>query len=162
MACSRVGLANRPAQAKEERRQQLEDHVQNVNKMLREAQHAGTEINAEDGSDGEWGGIPDGEIAEEPPLDREEEYIDEDRYTTVTIAAVNIDRDGIHKPGEGDEEEGDGDDDSREKQATAGTDGKQLGQSRKDQPKIRKKKFRYETKHERRLTERKQKAKKSR
>ena len=77
-----------------------------------------------DESEDEWDGIPD-EITEEPPLDREEEYIDEDRYTTVTIEAVNIDRDGIHKPG-GRSEEENSDGESEGKSNKTGLDGNEV------------------------------------
>ncbi|KAH8898507.1 hypothetical protein GQ53DRAFT_711860 [Thozetella sp. PMI_491] len=155
-------------QMREERQQQLENHVQHVNKMLREAQHAGTEAAQGDDPEDEWGGISDQEVPEEPPLDREEEYIDEDRYTTVTIEAVNIDRDGIHKPGgesesdDGQEVDDDPDGEPQGKQAKSTEAAKDARKPQKEWPKKKKKKFRYETKFERQLTERKQRAKRSR
>ena len=34
------------------------------------------------------------------PINPEEEYIDEDKYTTVTVETVGIDRTGFNRPGE--------------------------------------------------------------
>lgn len=142
----------------------MEDHVQAVNKILREAQEAGTEeLDGEAGSgEEEWDGIHDD--AQIAPVDLEEEYIDEDRYTTVTIESVTVDRDGLHKPEpetheqEG-EEEGDGQDEEEgeDKAKMSAGAGKGSSKPRKERPK--KKKFRYESKFERQLTERKRKAK---
>ncbi len=147
-------------QIREERKQELEEHVQHVNKLLREAQHAGTEDIGADESGDEWDGIPD-EVAEEPPLDREEEYIDEDRYTTVTIEAVNIDRDGIHKP-RAESEDKNSDEDAEGQSDKPGAEGSETNKARKEFPKKKKKKFRYETKLERSVAARKQRAKKAR
>ncbi|KAK3945795.1 nucleolar protein 12-domain-containing protein [Diplogelasinospora grovesii] len=148
-------------QIREERKQQVEEHVQTITKILREAREAGGEAEEEEG-DGEWDGISDDEVAPEPePIDREEEYIDEDRYTTVTVEAVHVDRDGLHKPTEHDPEEKEQEDGKTEAEGTK--DGKEAGSDKRkhDHPKKKKKKFRYETKFERKLTERKQKAKKA-
>jgi ribosomal RNA-processing protein 17 len=149
-----------PLQIREERRQAVEEHVKTVHQILREAQSAGTAGRSEDNddSDDEWNGLDD-DVVPEPPIDIEEEYIDEDRFTTVTVEAVNVDRDGLHKPGAEVEED-----------ATSGKDVKDTNDSNlssktgaKEWPKKKKKKsFRYETKLERRLTERKQKAKRDR
>jgi ribosomal RNA-processing protein 17 len=131
-----------------------------VNQILLAAQRAGTEGQEEDGgSDSdEWNGLDDD--VPEAPIDMEEEYIDEDRYTTVTVEAVSVDRDGLHKPGVA---SGDG--------ADAGSAGKDLKQEdstengsgkKKEWPKKKKKSFRYETKEERWITQRKEKAKNGR
>ncbi len=147
---------------RDERKKAVEEHVETVNKLLREAQKAGTsDTESENESkDDEFGGFEDEPIQ---PVDLEEEYIDEDRYTTVTIEAVNVDKDGMHKPdaegdgGDGqDEDEGDREGDD----AKGGKSGKLPEKSKKEWPKKpRKKKFRYETKIERKLTEVKRKVK---
>lgn len=144
-------------QIREERKKDIENHVQQVNALLREAQMAGHHGDSDDGSDNEWGGFADPPPALEP-MNFEEEYIDEDKFTTVTIESVNVDRDGLHKP-EADNSSEDDDDEAQKKRETkAGKEGAKA----KDQqrPKKKKKKFRYETKLERRATERKHKAKK--
>lgn len=104
----------------------------------------------------EWGGIQDAPALE--PVDHEEEYIDEERYTTVTIESVNVSKDGLSssKP-----EEDSGD----ENEETVGKDGTQPPPGSKEKnrpPKQKKPKFRYETKSERQLNQRKLKAAKIR
>jgi ribosomal RNA-processing protein 17 len=123
-----------------------------VNKLLREsAAVPGEEENtSEDENDEEWEGIP--ERPSDEPIGLEEEYIDEDRYTTVTVQSVLVSRDGLEKPailGELTAEDGVNEAKTAEKSQ----------ESRDTRPKKRKKKFRYETKLERQLTERKHKAK---
>ncbi|KAL2122315.1 hypothetical protein VTJ04DRAFT_2770 [Mycothermus thermophilus] len=149
-------------QIREERKQQVEEHVQAITKILREAEYAGTEQNGADGtdSDEEWGGLSDQEEqVPEAPIDVEEEYIDEDKYTTVTVEAVSVDRDGLHKPeldkpSEDDESEAEDDGEERKDQD------KSEEKKRPKYPKKKKKKFRYENKLERALEARKQKARK--
>jgi ribosomal RNA-processing protein 17 len=143
-----------------ERKQAMEEHVEAVNKILKDAQEAGTgDVGVDDGSgEEEWDGIHD--EAQTAPVDLEEEYIDEDRYTTVTIESVTVDRDGLHKPEpepEKEDGEGEGEDGEDGEKTSAGTD-EASSKPRKEWPK-KKKKFRYETKFERQLTERKRKAK---
>lgn len=145
---------------KDERKKAVEDHVETVNRLLKEARKAGTsDTESEDDSDdGEFGGFEDEPIQ---PVDLEEEYIDEDRYTTVTIEAVNVDKDGMHKPdGEGDGEDDDNDDEGQGEKAAGAKPGSAPERPKKEWPKKpRKKKFRYETKIERKLTEAKRKVK---
>lgn len=130
-----------------------------MNALLREAQRAGHQgESSEDGSDNEWGGFADPPPALEP-MSFEEEYIDEDKFTTVTIESVNVDRDGIHKP-EADDSSDEEDEDMV--QTNRETKASKEAAKPKDQqrPKKKKKKFRYESKLERRATERKHRAKK--
>ena len=111
-------------QIREERKQAVEDHVQAINKILREAEYAGTTEQNQNSSDEEWGGVSDTEVPE-APIDLEEEYIDEDRYTTVTVEAVNVDRDGLHKPEleqSSEDEEGDEGAAEQEEQSKNGAD----------------------------------------
>jgi ribosomal RNA-processing protein 17 len=87
-------------------------------------------------------------------VDHEEEYIDEDRYTTVTVESVAVSRDGFEKPPKvGDAEHEEGTDKNKPQE------GEDEAESTSKHPKKRKKKFRYETKIERQLTERKHKLK---
>lgn len=97
-----------------------------------------------DGEDG-WEGCKD-EAPE--PVDHEEEYIDEDKYTTVTVEEVNVSKEGMRKAiGDEDEEE------------TKEYKPKEPEKEKKVWPKKpRKKKFTYETKAERKFTRSKQKA----
>ncbi|KAK0720507.1 nucleolar protein 12-domain-containing protein [Lasiosphaeris hirsuta] len=147
-------------QVRDERKQAVEDHVQMVHRLLREAREAGADehLKNKDDSDEEWGGLDD-QVAPEPPLDMEEEYIDEDRYTTVTVEAVSVDRDGLHKPEAEPEENEDGA--ATEGSAKPGDgEGEAEKKGGKEWPKKKKKKaFRYENKFERKLEQTKQRAK---
>ncbi|KAF3760272.1 hypothetical protein M406DRAFT_269423 [Cryphonectria parasitica EP155] len=156
-------------QLRDERKQAVEDHVKNVEAMLKESQVAGlgsgneeTDTGSEQSDGEEWGGIED--TAPAPalePVDHEEEYIDEDLYTTVKVEAVSVDRDGLHNKAEleaEDEQEETGDEvQGKKTQSREGEEKK----ARREQPKKKKKKFRYESKLERQATNRKNKAKKA-
>jgi len=129
-------------QLREERKQELEEHVEAVNALLKDI-----EAPKEDSDDEEWGGIQDNV----EPIDHEEEYVDEDRYTTVTVEEVDVSKEGLHKAA--------GEDDSSDEilQETKSEEKEATG--KKTWPKKpRKKKFRYESKAERKFTRTKQKA----
>lgn len=101
--------------------------------LLRRA--AGEATDVEDSSESEFEGFPDPVIPEE--VDREEEYIDEDKYTTVTIESVGISKDGFEKAG-------------GEKKEVAEAPKKEKRVWTKEKPKsnrptTKKKKFRYES-----------------
>ncbi|KAJ3458656.1 hypothetical protein FSOLCH5_010570 [Fusarium solani] len=132
-------------QIREERRREVEQHVETVNRMLQESEAAGAIEQGSDDASDEWDGFPD-----QPNLDivdHEEEYIDEDRYTTVTVESVSVTRDGLHKP-KVDESE---DEDDNKEEAKDTPDSK-AAKSRQEKPKKKKKKFRYESKFDRELT----------
>ncbi|OAA58968.1 protein required for cell viability [Niveomyces insectorum RCEF 264] len=170
-------------QLREQRQQAAEAHVQQVNEALREARRAGGDITEDEGgksgedddsSDDVWTGFNDEQPPPPPPppdfVDHEEEYIDEDRFTTVTVEAVDVDRDGMHRLAgrsaedgsnndDNDDDDDDDDDDNGDKEARGDGAHKDGG---KDQKKVwpkktKKKKFRYENKIERRMTRQKQK-----
>ena len=46
-------------------------------------------------SEDEWDGLSEDEAVPEEPIDHEEEYIDEDRHTVVTVEAVSVDKEGL-------------------------------------------------------------------
>ena len=95
-----------------------------------------------------WEGIEDEPVVE--PVDHEEEYVDEDKYTVVTVEAVDISKEGISRIARENSE-----DDEQEAPKLVDTEDK----NKKVWPtKPRKKKFRYETKTERKLSRAKQKA----
>lgn len=84
----------------------------------------------------------DGAEETQPPvdsIDQEEEFVDEDKYTTVTIESVGISKHGFEKRGGEDEPE------AGQKEKREWT--KERPKSNK--PKKKKIKFRYETKAER-------------
>lgn len=110
-------------------------------------------------------------IAEPLKLDCEAEYVDVDRFTTVTIEAMDVSKEGLHKADDDqrDKDAADGDSQSEVNRATKQV--KDLNEKRKwtrekpkdklDGPKKKKKKFRYESKGERKVTRVKQKMRNS-
>lgn len=135
--------------------------MQAVRKILDEARDAGTGVLPQESSEDEWDGLSDNG-AVEAPIDLEEEYIDEDRYTTVTVEAVSVDRDGLHKPLPEPESDPEEDAAKLDKQEGERTEEMSKRQATKEKPKKKKKPFRYESKFDRQLTERKQRAKRTR
>lgn len=127
----------------------MEEHVNAVNALLRDVECGkGSE------EDESWGGIEDeGDMVVKAVevLDHEEEYVDEDRYTTVTVEAVDVSKDGLLKVV--DEES----DDRKEEEYAKPVEKEEMGK-KKWPKKERKKKFRYESKAERKVTRGKQKA----
>lgn len=137
-----------------------------VNLALREADGIVDGSGSEDDStvQEDWAGIV--EVSE---VDREEEYIDEDRHTTVTVEAVDVTKDGLHKVAV-EKEDGDGSDEVQEDRRTssnaeAGPGGRKTQngkrvwtKERPAGPKKKKKKFRYESKAERKVTRHKERS----
>lgn len=122
-------------------------------KQLRGESESGSE--EESGSnDEEWEGF------EEPPaVDYEAEYIDEDKYTTVTVEEMDASKEGLYKA---EHHESDGESGNpKENSAPAATKSKSTTKKAKrsgdDKPKKKKKKFRYESKEDRKLARAKQK-----
>lgn len=149
-------------QMREDRRREIEEHVLKVNQLLR---NSGAVLDSDDSHDqteafGAWEGLSDKPAAE--LTCHEEEYIDEDRYTTVTVEPVSVSRDGLSKPQppsdqvESDENNGKGSDRrsllGKAEVVAAGKDGKSLGIRKK-----KTKKFRYESRAEKLLADRKRK-----
>ncbi|TVY90431.1 Ribosomal RNA-processing protein [Lachnellula willkommii] len=134
------------AQLREERKQELDEHIEAVNRALKEVRDPGVE--REESDDDTWEGIAD-DVVEVEVVDREEEYVDEDRYTTVTVEAVDISKEGFTKSGVEDSSD-------EEKGAPKLVEEEK---TKKVWPKkAPKKKFRYESKAERKFTRGKQKA----
>ncbi|RYO92066.1 hypothetical protein DL764_008188 [Monosporascus ibericus] len=146
---------------REERKKDIEEHVQHVASILKQVERAGyideeELMSGEEG--GEWGGFEDAPAAE--ALDHEEEYIDEDRFTTVTVESVNVSRDGLVKPAE--EESDEEDEEGVKGTAKQGDESTSGGTDRTLKPRKKKQKFRYETKVERQQNQRREKARKRR
>ena len=125
-----------------------------VSALLAEAKTPGID-DSDDSTDEAWDGISDDHPLE--PIDHEAEYIDEDLYTTVTVEAVDVSKEGLHKAVE--DEDIEEEDNSRHPKAPADSVKMKTGANRKIWPKkTRQKKFRYESKVERKVTRGKQKA----
>ncbi|KAA6411843.1 MAG: hypothetical protein FRX48_03993 [Lasallia pustulata] len=151
---------------REGRKEDLEKHVEAVNLALREADGILETPETEDDSTAqdEWDGIV--EVLE---VDHEEEYVDEDRHTTVTVEAVDVTKDGLLKVAV-EKEDDDESDDGPEYRNTSTTgktgpdarnpsSGKRVWtKERPGGPKKKKKKFRYESKAERKVTRHKERS----
>ncbi|KAI1312853.1 nucleolar protein 12-domain-containing protein [Xylaria venustula] len=153
-------------QLREDRKRELEEHVQSVNDALKQAAQAGyiggqegESSNDDDDTAEEWGGFQDTAPAQQDTIDHEEEYIDEDRYTTVTVESVNVSKDGLTSSRPDDEESAD--EEPKIDKNTQPESEKRENRHR-DTTKKKKQKFRYETKLERQITNIKQKAKNKR
>ena len=121
----------------------------------------GSEDSESDSGGKEWDGI-----AEPMTIDHEDEYSDADRHTTVTVEAVDVTRDGFRRAKidldgaalESSEDEAE----TKNAEGTLGetSTGKQRRVWTKEKPKQprKKKKFRYETKQERKVTRMKEKS----
>lgn len=142
-----------------------------MNAALKSSQAAidGSEEDGESEDSEGWNGIEDDDDTVEPVtelLDHQEEYIDEDKYTTVTVEEVGIDKEGIHKIADerdyDDDDEGDryGIKHNKTKEETSKSTAKNSSAKKEWPKKQKKKKFRYETKVERRFALAKQKASK--
>ena len=124
-----------------------------VNSMLREQDEELSDSNENLEGD-QWDGI-----AEDPVVDHEDEYVDDDRFTTVTVEAVDVSRDGLHKvAGEDDEigasaTEGPDEEPPGDRKPTGSQKGKRTWTKEPPNgPKKKKKKFKYESKAERKFT----------
>ncbi|KAI9739519.1 MAG: hypothetical protein M1834_006235 [Cirrosporium novae-zelandiae] len=154
---------------REERRLELERHIKEVNGTFLE----GGITTQNEGSEDEWSGFSNDEttpLKANEPLNDETEYIDEgeDKHTTVTVEAVNVDRDGFHLVrDEEDEEElvNDSGNQATEKDLSTGASFEKAQPPKSKKPiatKTKKKKFRYESKAERKVTRFKERGSKSR
>jgi ribosomal RNA-processing protein 17 len=156
-------------QLREERKADLERHVQEVNTFLQPQQDTETESESESKPESRevesWDGI-----SEPPNVDYEAEYVDEDRYTTVTVDAMDLSKEGLHMAEEDLRKQNRVDQDGRGGSDGITGKGEIVGEKRKwtrekpkerqDRPK-KKKKFRYESKGERRAARVKDKMRKS-
>ena len=122
-----------------------------MNRALRDV--AGLDQADADEGDDVWGGIEEDEEDKIilPSVDHEEEYVDEDRYTTVTVEAVDVFKDGLHRVADEAEEE---EDKSKKYNAKEEETKPKKKWPKKENPK----KFRYESKIERRISRGKQKS----
>ncbi|KAE8164374.1 nucleolar protein 12-domain-containing protein [Aspergillus tamarii] len=136
----------------------LEEHQKQLKRLRQEEDGAssGSDSESDDEDNEEWEGF------EEPPaVDYEAEYIDEDKYTTVTVEEMDASREGLLRSQEhsSDEEQGE-----EKPTSEANSKPKPVEKTKKasDKPKKKKKKFRYESKAERQLTRKKERLSNSR
>ena len=136
-----------------QRKEELDQHIKAVNTELRKQNpdisdsESAAEVN---GHEEEWQGIEEAV----PEVAQDEEYVDEDKYTTVTVEAMG-------EPGEESENDSKTVDAERKGQAANGEPQapKKRIWSKENKVKPKKKKFRYDNKAERSATRQKQKSK---
>ena len=130
-----------------------------MNALLRKLREDGkSEMESSQDDEEDWNGI-----ADSPSISHEAEYEDDDRFTTVTVEEVEISREGFHRAGGDSHRESDQKDeveDSKPKE----NEGQDRSSSKRTWTKDRsrgpkkKKKFRYESKAERKVTRLKEKS----
>lgn len=156
-------------QLRDGRKADLMKHVQEVNATLkRPNEDPEPQSDSVQGEDEQWDGI-----TEPPTTNHEAEYVDDDRFTTVTVEAVDISREGFHKVAEeADSEDADGEGDGPQKvedprsgergdQEQASSGKRKWTKKRPGGPRKKKKKFRYESKVERKVTRHKERSRNS-
>ena len=161
------GLLVNP-QLREGRKADLEKHVAEVNSLLQQDTDQNPDEpsrkNGDEGEEDERNGVSHATAG-----DREAEYLDEDLHTTVTVEAVDVSRDGLHNIHEDESDEGSIKSPFKQppKDHAACRNGMSDGQQTPNRAKIsapkkkKKKKFRYESRAERKVTKYKERSKNS-
>jgi ribosomal RNA-processing protein 17 len=160
---------------RESRKEELKQHVDEVNGLLKRMN--GDVSNSEESdseAEEEWDGIEEETpvITAALPINHEDEYIDEEKYTTVTISTMDLSKHGLD---DGLEEKESSDEEEEEVEEVAETkvvkekprvdkNGKRIWtreNPNKKEGRVRKKKrnFRYESKADRRMTRYKERSK---
>ena len=156
-------LINVTDQLREGRKADLQKHIEAVKAILKgnKKMEVGNSGNSDDEQE-----VEEDERAEESPwIDCEEEYIDEDKFTTVTVEAVDVNRDGLKRVHDDTEENLKGQDDSahrvRDDVAKRTSSWKQAAPEgpKPITSKARKKNFKYESKADRKVTRFKERGK---
>lgn len=134
-------------QLRDKRKADLERHVEEVNTVL--LQQRDDLVDESDTE--EFRGFEE----DPPPIDKTDEYIDEDKYATVTIKELDSARDFVEDSA--DEAKGETVDDTDKEAPDKDSDAKrkQLHDTRRPKKVHKKRQFRYESKTERQATRRK-------
>lgn len=136
----------------------MEEHKKQLKRLNEEDTDGETTGSGSEHEGDEWEGF------EEPPaVDYEAEYIDEDKYTTVTVEEMDPSREGLLKS----QAEEDSEDEVQTSKSEADLQSKQAAEktqkkSSDTKPKKKKKKFRYESKEERKLARAKERMSRAR
>ncbi|KAA8642119.1 hypothetical protein EYZ11_001219 [Aspergillus tanneri] len=126
----------------------LEEHRKQLKRLQGEnsdSDGSNSERDSDEGGDQEWEGF-----TEPPAVDYEAEYIDEDKYTTVTVEEMDPSKEGLMEAQE-DASDEDAQTTSKSDPKTEQSVGKTKKRIADSKPKKKKKKFRYENKEERKL-----------
>ena len=137
-----------------------------MDSVLKGQGDAASDVSEEEGINGaeELKGLADGDT-----VNHKDEYSDDDRFTTVTVQAVDVSKEGLHKLQDSDNEETEATDASRfPKEESAAVAGREQPSSKNKKRTLTKKppieaqkkrkKFRYESKAERKATRYKEKS----
>ncbi|KAI9754211.1 MAG: hypothetical protein M4579_004808 [Chaenotheca gracillima] len=154
---------------REGRKEEARQHVETVNAMLRRAAKENESSDDETSSEyEEWDGFSDTDIAD--TINHEEQYVDDDRHTTVAVETIDVSRDGFRvtddnsDSGDGDPTEASHDAEKKDSTGPAermASNGKRIWTKEKPvkpKPKTKKKAFRYENKSERKATRAKERS----
>lgn len=147
---------------RQERKVEVERHVEAVNRMLRELRRDGSSSADETDNEvlsaaGEWKGFDEAMPAVD--VDHQDEYIDEDRFTTVTVEAIDVSRNGLRTVAKEQRTDDHQDSESKETSQPTGANiakvssngiSKRTGHTKSQ----RSRSFRYESKAERKATKR--------
>lgn len=138
-------------------------HVEAVNAAVRNAE---AKFGNDDTSDDEEESLNG--LEEPEKVDHEDDYLDEDKHTVVTVEAVEISHEGLQARQEGSDEERDEPEATKHAEvapgrpsignAETGKKEQRTNHSLKKQPKKKRKKFRYESKAERKVTRMKERS----
>ncbi|KAJ5497039.1 Nucleolar protein 12 [Penicillium fimorum] len=143
---------------REDRKRDFEQAMAEHKAVLKRMKEDAGDLGAMEGEKEEedWEGF------EEPPaVDYEAEYIDEDKYTTVTVEEMDASREGLLKAAKGEDEKGE---EKKTYPVESTEDAKKKRKPRSaasEAARKKKRNFRYETKVERKQTMLKQRAVKS-
>ena len=153
---------------REEREREAKERVRAVNAAMEDFEGNLAGKGSEDEEVGEEDGVSEAEEDDDGGGEgrlggvgrREAEYMDEDKYATVTVEEVEVSKEGMKTIGDDEEEDVDDASTSGLSKGRAangrGTTAKNTKKKALTKPKIRKKKFRYESKGERLHTKQKQ------
>ena len=150
---------------REERKADLERHVKEIDDMIRpvvlEDEGDGKEDKEDEGSNTSES---EQEEARVEPVDHEAEYIDEDKYTSVVVEEMDVTREGLRKVNESSDEDGVGGEEDKPRVNETASSSKRTWTKDKpkdgsSKPKMKRKKFRYESKSERQVSRDKERSK---
>lgn len=138
----------------------MEEHRRQLKLLKEEDKSDNSDSDSDEESDDEWEGID-----EPPAVDYEAEYIDEDKYTTVTVEEMDSSREGLRKSITGedseDERKAKAEEAAKKKKAEEEAEPAKKRKATTDKPKKKKKQFRYESKQDRKLAAAKQRLSKA-
>ncbi|KAI9840808.1 MAG: hypothetical protein M1837_001281 [Sclerophora amabilis] len=150
---------------RESRKEEAANHVEAVNSILRRAEgmDAGTDGSASDSE--VWNGFQD--TLGNTSINHEDEYTDEDRHTTVVVETIDVSKDGL-QPTNDQSSSAEGDDDDAITHKVDSTGSVKQGKDSASNPKrvwtkekpkkLKSKKFRYESKADRKTTRAKERS----